>query len=76
MQSGCREDRSSKFARKEMAEITKQWRELQNQVCRFERYGRHEETRTPDLYRVNLPITNTFKHLQVAGDCLTTTKDV
>ena len=21
-----------------------------------EKYGRHEETRTPDLYRVNLPL--------------------
>jgi hypothetical protein len=45
-------------------------------VYLLRKYGRHEETRTPDLYRVNLSITFTFNHLQVAGDCLTTTKYV
>jgi hypothetical protein len=25
--------------------------------------GRHEETRTPDLYRVNQPLLNTFNNL-------------
>src|ERR1035437_1165528 len=29
----------------------------------IERYGRHEETRTPDLYRVNLLLLNTFNNL-------------
>jgi len=28
-----------------------------------ERNGRHEETRTPDLYRVNRPLLNTFNNL-------------
>jgi len=37
------------------------------------KYGRHEETRTPDLYRVNLgPIG--FKRLTDRGDCLNTRK--
>jgi hypothetical protein len=35
----------------------------------IERNGRHEETRTPDLYRVNLALfgfTTTYKHVEVA----------
>jgi hypothetical protein len=38
--------------------------------------GRHEETRTPDLYRVKASISHTFNNLQAAGDCLTTRKNV
>jgi hypothetical protein len=32
-----------------------------------ERYGRHEETRTPDLYRVNGPLAFAINNLQSTG---------
>jgi hypothetical protein len=36
----------------------------------YERNGRHEETRTPDLYRVNLLLLNTFNNLTgLLGNC-------
>ena len=36
--------------------------------------GRHEETRTPDLYRVKVRICSTFNNLKVAGGCRATRK--
>ena len=39
-----------------------------------EKYGRHEETRTPDLYRVKVLRCCTHNNLQVAGDCRATRK--
>jgi hypothetical protein len=39
-----------------------------------ERDGRHEETRTPDLYRVKVSRCCTNNYLQVAGDRLATRK--
>jgi hypothetical protein len=30
-----------------------------------ERYGRHEETRTPDLYRVKVGLTHTYNNFRV-----------
>jgi hypothetical protein len=40
----------------------------------WKRNGRHEETRTPDLYRVKVSRSFTYNDLQVAGDRLNTWK--
>ena len=49
---------------------------LRNRICgcllrRFNdlegKYGRHEETRTPDLYRVNLGLTCIYNNLHDSG---------
>ena len=37
-------------------------------------YGRHDWTRTSDLFRVKASIHCTFNILQAAGDCQTTRK--
>jgi hypothetical protein len=36
--------------------------------------GRHEETQTPDPYRVKGRSLFTYNHLKVAGDCQSTQK--
>jgi hypothetical protein len=45
-------------------------------VSPYERNGRHEETRTPDLYRVKGHMTNTLNNLHYDRDCLSTRKYV
>ena len=34
----------------------------------IERYGRHEETRTPDLYRVKVRLTHTYNNFHVTPE--------
>jgi hypothetical protein len=38
--------------------------------------GRHEETRTPDLYRVKARVTITYSNLQICGRPPSTRNDV
>ena len=34
----------------------------------YGKYGRHEETRTPDLYRVKVHLTNIYNNFRERGD--------
>jgi hypothetical protein len=40
------------------------------------KYGRHEETRTPDLYRVKARVTITYSNLQICGRPPNSCKDL